>query len=286
MLTIMTNRPTLGSRSIICLAVLLQVACREASTPKGEARDAVAPSGKQREETPASAGTDTSAKTAASETGDPKLETLIADLSAKWDRVASAKADITMTAEDKGSGQNLTYGGYGQFACKKIDGRLFIRRDMVNGMVPRPGQTLMERNSTIITGPEFSYFFGEEGGKPFAQKRRTDLNEIVRLGGRTLFHQLKRLYTLTPMPDAEIEGRAVRVISGTPPGGKGRVTFSFSSDSGAMVQMKMETDTGESSRTVSFSNIELNPELDDGFFEFKPPPGVDVLDFTKKKGSK
>ncbi len=152
---------------------------------------------------------------------------------------------------------------------------------MVNGMVPRPGLSLMERNSTIITGPEFTYFFGEEGGKLFAQKRRTDLDEIVRLGGRTLFNKLKRLYVLTRMPDSEIDGQAVHVIDAAPPSRRGRVTFAFSAESGAMVQMKMETDTGESSRTVLFSNIEVNPDLDDVLFENKPPPGVDVLDLTK-----
>lgn len=212
------------------------------------------------------------------------LDQVLQDLAAKWKKIDSLKAEMKMVAKEKNAAQNLNYGGYGDYYCLKVNGKLLIRRDMVNTILPGPGKALSERKSTIITQEDVSYFLGVDGDSTFANKTKTDADEIVRLGGRALFDQLKRLYELKLQPDTEIEGEAIKVISGKPRRGRGRAAFLFSRDAGVMLQMTMESESGESSRTVSFSRIELNPSLEPSFFEFNPPPGVQVYDMTKLPG--
>ena len=89
------------------------------------------------------------------------LDDLIVELSAKWAKIESLTAEVTMVAQDKNEAQNLQYGGIGDYACIKKDGRLIIRTDVVNTIVPNPGETTRERKSTIIVDGEITYMWGE-----------------------------------------------------------------------------------------------------------------------------
>lgn len=224
---------------------------------------------------------ETPEKTAAPTGKARTLDDLLVELSAKWTKIESLSAEVTMVAQDKNEAQNLQYGGIGDYACIKKDGRLIIRTDVVNTIVPNPGETTRERKSTIIVDGEITYMWGEEGGKEFAQKMETDKNEIVRVGGRALLDQLKSLYELELRPNLALDGRDVYIIAGRRRQGRGRNAFAFDCELGVMVQMRMENESGSSTRTVAFSNFRINPEFDESHFEFRPPEGVPVFDMVK-----
>lgn len=213
------------------------------------------------------------------------LDDVLVELSAKWAKIESLSAEVHMIAVDKNEKQNLQFGGIGAYACIKKDGRLLIRTDVVNTIVPNPGEATRERTSTIIVDGEFTYMSGEEGGKKFAQKMETDKTQIVRVGGRALLDQLQSLYELELRPNLVLGGREVYIIAGLPRQGQGRNAFAFDCELGVMVQMRMENESGLSMRTVTFSKFKINPEFDDSHFEFRPPDGVEVFDMTKKSQS-
>ena len=221
-------------------------------------------------------------KTAAPSGKAPTLDDLFVELSAKWAKIESLSAEVNMMAQDKNEKQNLQYGGYGNYACIKKNGKLIVRRDMVNTIVPNPGEATRVRTSAIIVDDQTTYMWGEEGGKEFAQKMKTDKNEIIRVGGRVLFDQLKSLYELELRPNLVLDGREVYVVAGIPRSGAGRTAFLFDCELGVMVQMRMENESGLSVRTVTFSKLRINPEFDESHFEFSLPDGVDVFDMTRK----
>ncbi|MCH7994793.1 MAG: hypothetical protein IIB57_10170 [Planctomycetes bacterium] len=165
------------------------------------------------------------------------------------------------------------------------NGKLTIRRDMVNTILPGVGPATRERTSTIISDDEFTYILTEEDGKKSAQKMETDKNEIVRVGGRALFDQLKSLHELELRPNLILDGRAVYIIAGIPRQGRGRNAFSLDCELGVMTQMRMENESGLSARTVTFSKFKINPEFDESHFEFRPPDGVEVFDMTRTSRS-
>lgn len=253
------------------------------ATPENSAAttDAPAPSSPSPEKS-----ADPPEKTAAPPDKKRTLDDVLVELSAKWAKIESLSAEVHMMAQDKNELQNLQYGGYGDYACiKKKDGRLIVRRDIVNTIVPNPGETTKERKSTILVDGEVTYMWGEEGGKKFAQKMDTDKNEIVRVGGRALFDQLQSLYELELRPNLVLDGRAVYIIAGIPRQGRGRNAFGFDCELGVMVQMRMENESGLSARTVTFSKFKINPEFDESHFEFRPPDGVEVFDMTRTSRS-
>lgn len=225
--------------------------------------------------------TDSPDKNAAPTEKERSLDQVLAELSAKWETIHSLSAEVNMVAHDKNEAQNLRYGGIGAYACIKKNGKLTIRRDMVNTILPGVGPATRERTSTIISDDEFTYMLTEEDGKKSAQKMETDKNEIVRVGGRTLFDQLKSLYELELKPNLVLEGREVYIIAGRPRTGTGRTAFGFDREWGVMVQMRMENESGLSSRTVAFTHIRLNPEFEESHFEFQLPDGVQMFDMTK-----
>lgn len=224
-------------------------------------------------------------KTAAPPGKERTLDDVLVELSTKWAKIESLSAEVNMMAQDKNEAQNIQFGGYGDYACIKKGGRLLIRTDIVNTIVPKPGETTRERKSTIIVDGKFTYMWGEEGGKKFAQKMDTDNDEIVRVGGRALLDQLKSLNELELRPNLVLDGREVYIIAGIPRKGKGRNAFAFDCELGVMVQMHMESESGLSKRTVTFSNFKINPELDESRFEFRPPDGVEIFDMTRKSES-
>ena len=211
-----------------------------------------------------------------------EMDDLFVELSDKWAKIESLSAEVNMVAQDKNEAQNLRYGGIGAYACIKKDGRLIIRTDVVNTIVPNPGETTRERQSTIIVDGEFTYMWGEEGGKEFAQKMDTNKDEIVRIGGRALLDQLKSLYELQLTRNQVLDGREAYIIAGRPWQGRGRSAFAFDCALGVMLQMRMENESGLITRTVTFSNFKINPEFEESHFEFRPPDGVQVLDMTRK----
>ena len=225
--------------------------------------------------------TDSPDKNAASTEKERSLDDVLAELSAKWETIHSLSAEVNMVAHDKNEAQNLRYGGIGAYACIKKNGKLTIRRDMVNTILPGVGPATRERTSTIISDDEFTYILTEEDGKKSAQKMETDKNEIVRVGGRALFDQLKSIYELELKPNLVVEGREVYIITGRPREGTGRHAFGFDREWGVMVQWRIENESGLSSRTITFSHIRLNPEFDESHFEFQLPDGVQMFDMTK-----
>ncbi|MCH8149286.1 MAG: hypothetical protein IH987_15095 [Planctomycetes bacterium] len=210
------------------------------------------------------------------------LDDVIVELSEKWTKIKSLSAEVKMVAKEKNAAQNLSFGGYGDYACIQKDGRLIIRTDVVNTIVPNPGESTRERKSTILVDGEITYMWGEEGGKKFAQKRDTDHKQILRLGGRALFDQLNSLYELTLEPNLKIDGHDVYLIAGTPRGGPGRCAFLFDREMGVMRRMRSESESGQSTRTMIWKNFKINPGFDESHFEFRPPEGVPVFDLTRK----
>ena len=252
----------------------------ENSAATTAATDAPAPSSPSPEKS-----ADPPEKTAAPPDKKRTLDDVLVELSAKWAKIESLSAEVHMMAQDKNEKQNLQYGGYGNYACIKKNGKLIVRRDMVNTIVPNPGDATRLRTSAIIVDDKTTYMWGEEGGKKFAQKMDTDKNEIVRVGGRALFDQLQSLHELELRPNLVLGGRAVYIIAGIPRQGRGRNAFSFDCELGVMTQMRMENESGLSARTVTFSKFKINPEFDESHFEFRPPDGVEVFDMTRKSRS-
>lgn len=253
------------------------------ATPEKSAKttDAPKPSSPSSEK-PAKASEKSAAPSAKTRT----LDEVLVELETKWAKIDSLTAEVRMMAQDKNEAQNLQYGGYGDYACIKKGGRLILRTDIVNTIVPNPGETTRERKSTIIVDGETTYMLGEEGGEKFAQKMTTNKKDIVRVGGRFLIDQLKSMYELELRPNLVLDGREVYIIAGRPHQGGIRAAFAFDCELGVMVQMHTESESGLNARTVTFSNFKINPELDEAHFEFRPADGVEVVDMTRTSRSK
>lgn len=189
-------------------------------------------------------------------------------LATQWSKVKSLSAKLRM----EGVSDSMT--GVGVYQLLKKGDRTTYRMDMSLGE---------EIDTTTISDGEFILSITDHRGQKLAMKMRPDETQVV--APTAQLAQLRASHDLKLLPEQTVSGQAVYVIEATPKhreGHVGRTIFYYAKETGVPVRMTVYSASGQLLSDMTLSEIEINPALDPSRFAIKPPPGVELMDMTKR----
>ncbi len=209
-------------------------------------------------------------------------EQIIADLESKASTVTSYSADMAMTMSMMG--QEMTTNG--KYVFKTPD-KIWMETEIDMGAMKMKqifisdGKTAWAYQPTMkmVTKIDMEKITAEMKGSGMGQKPG-DISKP--------FQGFDKESISFDRTDT-VGGEKVYVFKGTPKSGymqKLPVTISkmemwIGADNGLAMKMAMFNEEGAEILTQTYSNIELNIEVDESRFEFTPPEGVKVMDMTE-----
>lgn len=215
---------------------------------------------------------------------DEALDTAKNDLSTKWDAVKSFSATLEIKMEVRRGESTVSAAGTGKVECLKKDGRELSRVEMeVNASAPGANSETARVTQRSLRVYDGAALFTENSmmGKTRTSKTTKGTSNIVG-GGKALFDQLEKNYTLYVRPNEKTGDRVARVIEGEPkpdaPQKAQPSRFYFDSDSGALLKSEILDNTGKPQITTTVKDITINPVISEDRFKYQPPDGVTVLD--------
>ena len=210
---------------------------------------------------------------------DEKLAAVEKELSKVWDKLKSMTADMEMNVAVAGTSTKMK--GTVEFVAKP-DKELF-RMEMT--METDFGGQKMEGTSTTVYDGEFVYMVNEMFGQKTAIKQKPGAM-AQSPAGKHMFESLMENNELKVLPSEKVDGKDAFVIEAVP---KGTATQPFTKmklflvkENGIVVKMLAYDHAGSEFMTTVYSNIKINPKIDESRFVFKAPDGVQVMDMTNR----
>ncbi|MCH9001046.1 MAG: outer membrane lipoprotein carrier protein LolA [Planctomycetes bacterium] len=210
---------------------------------------------------------------------DEKLAAIEKELSKVWDKLKSMTADMEMNVAMAGTSTKMK--GTVEFV-NKPDKELF-RMEMT--METDFGGQKMEGTSTTVYDGEFVYMVTDMMGQKTAIKQKP--GAIAQSpAGKRMFKSLMENNELKVLPSEKVDGKDAFVIEavpkGTGPQPVARMKLFLVKENGIMVKMLGYDSAGSEFMTTVYSNIKINPKIDESRFVFKAPDGVQVMDMTNR----
>lgn len=216
-----------------------------------------------------------------------------AEMIMRWDEFRSFSAKCTMEFERK-KGLQLWREGAGLYDCRKTQGKLQTRLETaVNITAEQPEGSRDSRLFTVelmlnVSDGEITYVVRRfrQGAETVTTYTRqlADPSKSQLLGGRLLFNRLRTLESLELLPGEEtIDGRPVYVFVGTGASGLIRTRHHIDKATGILLKRVIENDLNETTEVTSFSEIQIDPELEPDYFKYTPPEGAEVRDLVSKQ---
>lgn len=208
------------------------------------------------------------------------LESVEKVLTDKFQEYNALSAKLKMTMQ-MAPGMSGTATGTMEFL--KHDGKEKARSEMEMKM-DVGGQSMTSRVLNVFDG-ENAYSINEMMGHK--QVMRTDPSQMTgRAGGAAFFADLKRAHSVKLLPDEQVNGAAAYVIEATPkkpdPQGPSRFKYYFDKDKGLLIKMVGFNPSGQEAMNMTVSDVKVNPKLDPARFTYKPEPGTNVIDTTRR----
>lgn len=210
---------------------------------------------------------------------DEKLAAVEKELSKVWDKLKSMTADMEMNVVMAGISTKLN--GTVEFV-NKPDKELF-RMEMT--METDFGGQKMEGSSATVYDGEFVYVVTDMMGQKTAVKQKP--GAIAQSpAGKHMFKSLMENNELKVLPSEKVDGKDAFVIEAVPKGTGSqpvaRMKIFLVKENGIMVKMLGYDSAGSEFMTTVYSNIKINPKIDESRFVFKAPDGVQVVDMTNQ----
>jgi outer membrane lipoprotein-sorting protein len=141
-------------------------------------------------------------------------------------------------------------------------------------------QTMQTKSTTIMNG-EYIYTLSEVDGQKMATKMKMD-PKMAQAGPEL---NLREDWDTKILPDEKVDGRTAWVIEqrarDPQPMQPVVMTTYYCKDTGLALKMVGKDKDGNVMYESIIKDIELDPSLPKDHFEFKPPPGVQVMDMTQ-----
>ena len=214
---------------------------------------------------------------------DEKTERIIAELETKASKVSSCSADIAMTMDMMG--QKMTTNGKYLF---KTPNKIHMETDIDMGAMKMKQIYISDGKTAWAYQPTMNMV------TKFDMEKLTDEMKEGGMGQKPgdiskPFQGFDKESVTFDRKD-KIEDSEVYVFQGKPQAaGMQNLPFTISkmeiwigADNGLAQKMILFDDEGKEIMTQSYSNIEVNVDLDDSKFTFTPPEGVQVMDMTEK----
>ena len=222
---------------------------------------------------------DEKAKAEEKPNNDEKLAAIEKELSKVWDKLKSMTADMEMNVAMAGTSTKLK--GTVEFV-NKPDRELF-RMEMT--METDFGGQKMEGSSTTVYDGAFVYVVTDMMGQKTAVKQKP--GAIAQSpAGKHMFKGLMERNELKVLPSEKVDGKDAFVIEAVPKGTGSqpvaRMKIFLVKENGIMVKMLGYDSAGSEFMTTVYSNIKINPKIDESRFVFKAPDGVQVVDMTNQ----
>jgi len=219
----------------------------------------------------------------------------------KWKDVKSFSAKMTIEMETEypspmGQGQKMTMKmkGDGKMESLFKGDTPQIRVEM--NMNTDAGGMQMSIKSLSIDDGEFQYSLEEMMGMKQAKKQKSNKDGSQEaFNGKRMFEQLKKDNTLKVLPEEKVDGQDCYVLETSPKNknrdgtatdpadamkpDKGRV-YIRKSDAVSVKQVAFNKE-GKQIMSTSFTEVKINPKIDESRFVFKAPEGVQVVDKTQ-----
>ena len=210
---------------------------------------------------------------------DEKLAAVEKELTKVWDKLKSMTADMEMNVVKAGTPTKMK--GSVEFV-NKPDKELLRMEMTLEADVA--GQK-MEGTVTTIYDGEFIYIVSEMFGRKTIIKQNPGAMAQTP-AGKHMFEGLKENYELKVLPGEKVDGKDAFVIEavpkGTGPQPVARMKLFLMKENGIMVKMLGYDSAGSEFMTTVYSNIKINPKIDESRFVFKAPDGVQVMDMTNR----
>lgn len=171
----------------------------------------------------------------------------------------------------------------GEFQFLRHDGQTRTRTD-VQSTTQWQGQDVAAQTVLRIHDGACQYVLTTTGDRSYAYK--IESKGLQDHDPRKIFLDLKRDYDVAVRPEESIGGRNTYVIEGRTKAGQSppypRVRYYFDTRTGLMIKSIGYDKKNEPAQTATLTNLTINERIDPDRFVFRPPPGVEVVDETRR----
>jgi outer membrane lipoprotein-sorting protein len=203
-----------------------------------------------------------------------------------WSRHKSMTARMRMEShrtDEEGATDGL---GAGQVEVLR-KGEQYVQRTDVHTRMGRTSpedNVAFEMDITIILDGEAEYVIREGNGQKFYTKM--PVNPAISVVPQTVLEFLAKSTELKALSEQTIDGQKVYVIeavtSEPDPTGVLRTVVYFVQESGALLRKEGYDAANTKLESIEFSDFQFDRDLDPQRFVFEAPPGVTVIDRTRK----
>ncbi len=205
----------------------------------------------------------------------------------KWAGITSFRADMSMNVKVPLGPIEVPSNAEGTIELMTAENgrkyRLDIKNHLAKSFLLKDGLT--QELLTVFDG-EFEYTEMTVFGRKQVSKRVPDESDTNRpMGGSAVFERLRNQGDVALAGETTIDGTPVWIIdvtaNGKPVDVQGpidpeRIRVFIAQDSGLQIKLLMFDKKDKELLRMRYSNVQLNPDLDDTRFEYTPPPGVKV----------
>jgi outer membrane lipoprotein-sorting protein len=213
------------------------------------------------------------------------LESVEKNIAEKWTALSSMSAKMTMVSEMDMGGQKVSMKAVSTFEYMKEDGKELYRQEMTSEQKFGAGEGTKSA-ATYVDDGEFLWVLQEQMGNKMVMKQKTGQMQ-GNAGGEKMLKDLHERLNLKLLPDKEVDGADCHVIEGTPkkaaPMRPAKELYYFGKDHGLLAKMVGMDADGKETMTLTFSDLEIDPDLDPERFVFEVPEGAQVMDMTEQK---
>ena len=175
----------------------------------------------------------------------------------------------------------------GTYEFAKKDRNSLYRQELeVNGIQRIDDEEMQfKHKEVVVCNGRHIYTLIDDAGQKSATMVGAQSSPPSRVD-RALFTRWHAAYHLKLLADENVEGIPAWVIEAKPKSAgvealPAKTLYHFSRADGIMIRRVQFDDQGKMTESTTFSNVRLNPELDEKRFEFTPPEGVEILDLTR-----
>ncbi len=214
------------------------------------------------------------------------LEAVQAKIREAWSRHRSMTATMRMESH-RVQGDSIIDGqGEGRLEILRKGDQYAYRVETVTKMsrTTADEQPTMEMRVTVIVDGESEYLIRESMGQKFYVK--VPVNPNLSVVPQTVFDNLASRGQLRLLPEQMIDNQKVYVIESIhrQPSETGlvRMVAYFLQDSGALLRTEGYDANNNNTEAFLYGGFQFDGNLDPQRFVFEAPPGVNVIDRTKK----
>jgi outer membrane lipoprotein-sorting protein len=216
------------------------------------------------------------------------LESVEKQIIEKTEKIKSLSSRMKMVTETKGEHFQMKstaegtqeYARRGEKTLFRVDSKSSTTMKIAGGE-----ETKTDETTKMISDGEYMYTLSEgaEGKRAFKMKQPQGSSNV---SSREMFDFLRKDHELKLLPAEKIDGKDVWVIRAVPknlpPETKQETRYYYLKDNGQLAKTISESKNpdGESTVTMTTSDIKIDPNLDPDRFVFKAPEGVEVVDMT------